>query len=83
MSKMKYEIKIVETDPFDIMCGDCPVHEIEWWYEVSVVELHQLHEEQMEMDEYMMDDDRWEPTEPDFDTWLRQSIENGYVRTAA
>lgn len=68
-----YEIKIVEPDPFDIMCSDCPVHDIAWWDGVDSEELRRIHKEQME----------YEPTNPDFDAWLRQAIEEGWIRIAA
>lgn len=80
---MRYEIKIVEADPFDIMCSDCPVHEIEWWDNVSLEELRMLHKEQMELDEQMKDQADWELTPQDFDTWLHQSIKDGFIRIAA
>ncbi len=85
---MLYEIKCFGADPFDVMCGDCPVNEIEWWEGTTLEELHSLHDEQMAMDaatpdwevREMQEQGEWNPTSPDFDAWLEQSITNGYVR---
>ena len=88
---MEYEIKKYGSDPFDIMCSDCPVHEIEWWESATLNDLHIVHAEELEMDAYMPDwmveemqaDCEWRPTNPDFDEWLKDEIERGYVRIAA
>lgn len=86
-----YEIKRVEVDPFDIMCGDCPEHEIEWWEEAALEDLHTAHAEELEMDanmpdwmiKEMRDEGEWHPASPDFDEWLKGQIEKGHVRLAA
>lgn len=44
---MKYEIMTSMPDPFDLMCSDCEVHYIECWEDITIEELHQLHDEQM------------------------------------
>ena len=88
---MKYEIKRSGSDPFDIMCGDCPEHTIEWWEEATLEDLHNAHEEELAADASMPDcvvedlDYRglWNPAPTDFDEWLKQSIASGYVRVAA
>lgn len=87
---VRYEIKRIEVDPFDIMCGDCPEHEIEWWEPTTLENLHDVHVEALEMDEAMPDwardemlADGWCPTPRSFDEWLKQSMPSGYVRLAA
>lgn len=88
---MRYEIKRCEVDPFDIMCGECPQHEIEWWEGVTSEELHSIHLEQLEMDratpswaiEEMKEGGTWEPTPADYDEWLRKAIEDRYIRAVA
>lgn len=87
---MRYEIKRTEVDPFDIMCGDCPEHEIEWWEPATLEELHEVHAEELADDTAIPDWARdemlaegWRPTTPSFDEWLKQSITDGYVRLAA
>lgn len=87
---MKYEIKRFGDDPFDIMCSDCPVHQIEWWEGVTLEELRNAHAEEMEMDaaipdwmvKEMQEMGEWNPANPDFGEWLKQSIAAGYVRPA-
>ncbi len=91
MSNMAYEVKKYGSDPFDIMCSDCPVHEIEWWEGATLDDLHGTHAEELEMDaatpdwmiEEMQEQGEWHPATPDFDEWLKEQIENGYVRTVA
>lgn len=87
---MKFEIKVSGADPFDIMCSDCPVHEIEWWESATLENLHDAHAEELEMYEALPDWVRnemlaegWRPMPADFDEWLKQSMANGYVRFAA
>lgn len=88
---MKYEIKRSGSDPFDIMCGDCPEHTIEWWEEATLEDLHNAHNEELDADASMPDcvvkemqeQGEWNPTPADFDEWLKQSIASGYVRVAA
>lgn len=88
---MKYEIKRFESDPFDIMCGEGPVHEIEWWEEATLEDLHNAHAEELEMDEAtpawmveeMQEQGEWHPANPNFNEWLKEQIERGYVRTTA
>ncbi len=90
-SSMKYEIKTSKPDPFDLMCGDCEVHDIECWEDTTIEELRQLHAEQMADDantpdweiEEMKADGGWEPTIPDFEGWLRKAIADGYIRAKA
>lgn len=87
---MKYEIKKIAHDPFDIACGDCPVHEIEYWAASSLEELHQFHNECIKVDEYTPDSEKeiyeaingekWKPTPVDFKEFLREEIENGNIR---
>ncbi len=90
MRAVKYEIKRIEVDPFDIMCGDCPEHEIEWWENATLENLHDVHAEELAMDEALPDwardemlADGWYPTPRSFDEWLKQSMASGYVRLAA
>lgn len=88
---MLYEIKRCEVDPFDIMCGEGPEHEIEWWEGVTAEELHNIHQEQLEMDratpswaiEEMKESGTWGLTPSDFEEWLRKAIKDCYVRAAA
>lgn len=68
---MKYEIMVYGSDPFDIMCGDCPVHEISWWEEITLDELHDRYDEEVSED----------ATIPAFDDWLAKNITDGYIRT--
>lgn len=90
MSNTKYQIKRYSADPFDIMCGDCPVHEIEWWEDSTPEDLRNAHSEELEMDaatpdwmvEEMQNMGEWNPANPDFDKWLKQRIEDGHIRTA-
>lgn len=88
---MTYEIKCFGVDPFDMMCSDCPVHEIEWWEYTTLENLRNVHADELEMDAAMPDwmvkemqgQGAWHPANPNFDEWLKQSIAVGYVRTAA
>ena len=88
---MTYEIKRIGADPFDIMCSDCPVQEIEWWESATLEDLHNAHAEELKMDaampdwmiEEMQEQGEWHPASPDFDEWLKRCIEEGYIRTAA
>lgn len=88
----RYEIKRFGNDPFDMMCSDCPVHEIWWWEGATLEELHNIHDEQVAMDETIPEwaihewqdqGDEWKPTNPDFDAWLKESIAEGYIREVA
>ena len=87
----KYEIKASRPDPFDLMCSDCEVHYMECWEDITIEELHQLHDEQMADDvntpdweiEELKANGNWEPTIPDFEKWLRQAIADGYIRAKA
>lgn len=90
MEITKYEIKRFGDDPFDIMCGDCPVHEIEWWEEATLEDLRNTHAEELEMDASIPDwmakemrEEGWKPTATDFGEWLKQNIKDGYIRVAA
>lgn len=91
MKTARYEIKRSKVDPFDIMCGECPEHYIEWWEDATPEELHSLHQEQLEMDKAtpdwaikeMEEDGTWKPTPADFGEWMKQSIDDVYVRLAA
>ncbi len=88
---MTYEIKRTGADPFDIMCSDGPVHEIEWWEDATLEDLHNTHAEEMEMDaatpdwmaEEMWKQGEWHPANSDFNEWLKEQIESGYVRIVA
>lgn len=88
---VKYEVKCSGSDPFDIMCSDCPVHEIEWWEEATMEDLRNVHAEELEMDaatpdwavKDMREQGLWNPTNPDFKEWLKERIVSGYVRIAA
>lgn len=90
---MKYEIKRYASDPFDIMCGDCMVHEIEYWKEASIEELHQFHEECIEADKFTPDiekeeyeymtGEKWRDTPANFEEFLKEEIANGNIREAA
>lgn len=87
---MKYEFKAIETDPFDIMCGECQEHEIEYWKESSLEELHEMHEAQLMVDKWVTEGDKqqyedmtgekWVPTTANFDEWLKAEIQNGNIR---
>lgn len=87
---MKYEIKVSGSDPFDIMCSDCPVHEIEWWENATLEDLHDAHNEELAEDAAMPDwmaeemkaQSEWHPAPHSFDEWLKERIEEGYIRTA-
>lgn len=88
---MKYEIKRFGNDPFDIMCSDCPVHQIEWWEGATLEDLRNAHAEELEMDastpdwavKEMQEQGEWNPTPASFEEWMEQSIASGYVRVAA
>lgn len=88
---MKYEIKRFGSDPFDVMCSDCPVHEIEWWESVTLDDLHTQHEYELAADaslpgwlvQEMRACGEWNPTPLDFGEWLRQNIAEDHVRVAA
>ena len=88
---MEDEIKRFGNDPFDIMCSDCPVNQIEWWEGVTLEELHNAHAEELEMDaatpdwmvKEMQEMGVWNPANSDFGEWLEQSIAAGYVRPTA
>lgn len=88
---MKYEIMTSMPDPFDLMCSDCEVHYIECWEDITIEELHQLHDEQMTDDtntpdweiEEMKAHGEWKPTIHDFEMWLRQAIADGCIRAKA
>ena len=87
---MTYEMKQIEVDPFDIMCGECQENYIEWWKAVTLAELKEEHEYQVAADnsipefqkQIMIQDNQWYETEKDFDKWIEQMIEEGYVRIA-
>lgn len=87
---MKYQIKRFGDDPFDIMCSDCEVHEIWWWEDATLEDLHSTHAEELETDASIPDwaaeemrEEGWKPTATDFDEWLKQNIKDGYIRIAA
>lgn len=90
---MKYEIKRYASDPFDIMCSDCPLHEIEYWEEASIEKLHQLHEEFIEIDKHTPDFEKesykdmlgeeWRDTPVDFEEFLKEEIASGHIREVA
>lgn len=85
---MRYEVKKIDMDPFDLMCGECPVHELEYWEAVTEEELLEQHAEMIIADKYIPERDRealkdeygWEPAEEDFNEWLEHSIRDGYIR---
>lgn len=90
MSNVKYQVKVVATDPFDIMCGECQEHEITYYQDTTIEELRQMHEECLgiescmtELDYQMYEDmngEKFVPTNPDFDAWLQESIDIGFVK---
>ena len=85
---MTYEMQRIASDPFDIACDDCPVHEITWWEEVSEEELREIHEWDIAADlsyppalrQALIEDGQWEVPEPVFEDWLKKAITDGYVR---
>ena len=85
---MMYEMKQIEIDPFDIMCGECQEHLIEWWKPVTEAELRKEHEYDVDMDniipefqkQIMIEEGTYSETERDFDKWIDQMIEEGYIR---
>lgn len=90
MSDTKYQVKRFCVDPFDIMCGEGPEHEIEWWEDTTLEELRKDHAEEVAMDAFIPDQEAeymrqngWNPTTSDFDEWLKQSIADGYIRPVA
>lgn len=86
-----YNVKRFASDPFDVMCSDCPVHEIEYFEQVSEEQLREDHLYMLGVDASIPDwergmmeaDGTWEPTEPDFDKWLEQCITEGYIQAIA
>lgn len=88
---MRYEVKKIDKDPFDLMCGDCPVHEFEYWETVTEEELRNDHASMVIEDKYIPERDRealkdeygWEPVEEDFNEWLEHNIREGYIRRVA
>lgn len=93
MSTAKYQIKVFETDPFDIMCGECQEHEISYYRDTTIEELREMHQECLSIDAGMaeidfemyktMNGEEFQPTNPDFDAWLAESIDIGYIRQVA
>lgn len=90
---MKYEVIRYESDPFDIMCGDCPVHEIEVWEEITLEELHEMHREFIEEDENIPDyikdeiDEQtgkrcWTLTPKNFEEFLKEEISSGHIKVS-
>lgn len=85
MAKM-YEMKSYKPDPFDLMCSDCEVNYIPCFEKVTEEDLREEHHYMVLQDMYEMDygngstPEEWKPTEPDFEKWLQQSIENGEIR---
>lgn len=90
MSNVKYQVQVTVTDPFDIMCGEGPEHEITYFEDITLEELREMHEECLgvdacmtELDYQMYEDMNGEPyqlTNPDFDAWLAESIDIGYIQ---
>ena len=84
----RYEVKREMADPFDLMCSDCEVHYIECFEEITEEELREEHSYMVAEDGWlpefqkavMAEEFGWEPTNPDFDQWLQESIAEGYVR---
>lgn len=87
---MLYKIKCSGPDPFDLMCSDCSEHEIEWWEDITLEKLRDTHDEQVMMDkatpdwmiQEMQEQGIWNPTNPNFEAWLEQSIVEGYIEVA-
>lgn len=87
----RYEMKQYASDPFDVMCGDCPVHEIEYWQEVTEDELKEEHLYQLGADASMPDFERemmqaegnWWPTPEKYEDWLAECIKDGCIREVA
>lgn len=85
---MTYEVKRIATDPFDIMCGECQEHEIEWWEETTEEELRNDHGYMLSADlatpdrdkEWMAEAFGWKPTPERFEDWLSEAIADGYIR---
>ena len=75
----KYEKLTVWEDPFDIMCGECEVHEYETWNEVTEDELREYYE----MEKQASEIDQMIPFPADtFEEWLKENIEDGWIRIA-
>ncbi|MCM1222128.1 MAG: hypothetical protein NC548_47425 [Lachnospiraceae bacterium] len=89
MSKVKYQIKVTEVDPFDIMCGECVEHEVTYYQDITLEELREQHQAEMLADGWMTPDDieifkqvngyDYPMTNPDFEAWLQKYIDVGYV----
>ena len=85
---MKYQVRREAVDPFDLMCSDCQISYITYYEDTTEEELHSMHREELDMDEYlpefqkqiMIEEGMWYPTEQNFKKWLWQSIKQGYIR---
>lgn len=91
MSNVKYQVQVVETDPFDIMCGECQEREVTYFVDTTLEELQALHSEMIYAESFMGKSEigyaesfdaehPFVPTEPDFDKWLAESIDIGYIQ---
>lgn len=69
-----YELLTSEPDPYDLACGDVPVHHMDVYNDVSLDELHQIHEQDIAYGDYTDD-----PIH-DFNQWLEYMIKSEYVR---
>lgn len=78
----KFEILAVYTDPFDIMCGEGPEHEIEVWEDTTLEALKQDHEMYlaMEQSDPMFNEMGQEPTPEDFDEFIADMLRHGHLR---
>lgn len=89
--EMKYEVKRMTADPFDLMCSDCEVHYIEYWEVITEEELREMHSYMVIEDKYIPDIQKeimkeecgWEETETDFGKWLEEQIEEEWIRRVA
>lgn len=83
----KYQMKRECADPFDLMCSDCEVHYIESWEDVTIDELKEDHSYLLVSDKWVQGWEKeefgWEPTEPDFNKWLKKEVVNGNIKVVA
>lgn len=89
MSSFKYQVKVTEVDPFDIMCGECQEHGVTYYKDVTLEELREMHQAEILADGWMTPDDieifkqvngyDYPMTNSDFDAWLQESLDIGYV----
>jgi hypothetical protein len=79
LAMRKFEKLTVWNDQYDIMCGECAVHEYETWNGVTEAEL----QKEYEMEKLASEIDRMMTAPADtFEEWLNENIDGGWIRIA-